>query len=227
LALALETDRVSAFGGIVALNREMDEAAAQVVADLFLEVILAPSFTPEARAVIAKKKALRLITFDWKELKSRTSTEELRAIWGGYLAQEADFGFPELNDLKVVTKRAPSDDELAALKLAWKVCKHVRSNAIVFADARHTLGVGAGQMSRVDSAHIAVQKAAAAKLDLHGSACASDAYFPFRDGLDVAAQAGATSVIEPGGSVRDEEVIAAANEQNISMVFTGRRHFKH
>ncbi len=227
LELALETDRVSAFGGIVALNREMDEKAASVVADMFLEVILAPSFTAETRAVFARKKALRLITFDWNELKSRTGTEELRVIWGGYLAQEADFGFPELDSLKVVTKRAPSEPELAALKLAWTVCKHVRSNAIVFSDARHTLGIGAGQMSRVDSAHIAVRKAAAANLDLHGSACASDAFFPFRDGLDVAAQAGATAVIQPGGSVRDEDVIAAADEQNVAMVFTGRRHFKH
>ncbi|HEY3295890.1 MAG TPA: bifunctional phosphoribosylaminoimidazolecarboxamide formyltransferase/IMP cyclohydrolase [bacterium] len=227
LELALETDRVSAFGGIVALNREMDEAAATVVADMFLEVILAPSFTAEARAVFAKKKALRLISFDWNELKSRTSTEELRVIWGGYLAQEADFGFPEFANLKTVTKRAPTEQESAAMKLAWKVCKHVRSNAIVFADAKHTLGIGAGQMSRVDSAHIAVQKAGASNLDLHGSACASDAFFPFRDGLDVAAQAGATAVIQPGGSVRDEDVIAAADEQNVAMVFTGRRHFKH
>jgi phosphoribosylaminoimidazolecarboxamide formyltransferase / IMP cyclohydrolase len=227
LESALETDRVSAFGGIVALNREMDEAAAKVLADMFLEVILAPSFTDEARAVIAKKKALRLISFDWQELRARTSTEELRVIWGGYLAQEADFGFPEFDNLKVATKRAPSDAERAAMTLAWKVCKHVRSNAIVFADAHHTLGIGAGQMSRVDSARIAVQKAAAANLDLHGSACASDAYFPFRDGLDVVAQAGATAVIQPGGSVRDEDVIVAANEQNVAMVFTGRRHFRH
>jgi phosphoribosylaminoimidazolecarboxamide formyltransferase/IMP cyclohydrolase len=227
LALALETDRVSAFGGIVALNREMDEACASAVADMFLEVVLAPSFTPEARAVFAKKKALRLITFDWDELKRRSGGEELRAIWGGYLAQEADFGFPELDNLKVVTKRAPTEQERAAMILGWKVCKHVRSNAIVFADAKHTLGIGAGQMSRVDSARIAVQKAAAAKLDLHGSACASDAFFPFRDGLDVAAEAGAAVVIQPGGSVRDEDVIAAADEQNLAMVFTGRRHFKH
>jgi len=227
LSRALETDRVSAFGGIVALNREMDEACATSVADMFLEVVLAPSFTAEARAVFARKKALRLITFDLDELKRRSGTEELRAIWGGYLAQEADFGFPELDNLKVVTRRAPTSEEEAAMVLAWKVCKHVRSNAIVYADAKHTLGIGAGQMSRVDSARIAVQKAAAAKLDLHGCACASDAFFPFRDGLDVAAEAGATVVIQPGGSVRDEDVIAAANEQNIAMVFTGRRHFKH
>lgn len=227
LSLALETDRVSAFGGIVALNREMDGKTADVLADMFLEVILAPHFTDEARAVFAKKKALRLITFDWNELKSRPALTEMRPIWGGYLAQDADFGMPELHDLKVVTKRAPTSGEMTALKLAWKVCKHVRSNAIVFADAKHTLGIGAGQMSRVDSAHIAVQKAAAAKLELFGSACASDAFFPFRDGLDVAARAGATAVIQPGGSVRDDEVIAAADEHGLAMVFTGRRHFRH
>jgi phosphoribosylaminoimidazolecarboxamide formyltransferase/IMP cyclohydrolase len=227
LELALQTDRVSAFGGIVALNREMDEAAANVLADMFLEVILAPSFTPEARAVFVKKKALRLITFDLAELKSRVGGEELRAIWGGYLAQDMDFGFPEFDNLKVATKRAPTKDELVAMKLAWRVCKHVRSNAIVFADAKHTLGIGAGQMSRVDSANIAVQKAAAAKLNLHGSACASDAFFPFRDAFDVAAKAGASAVIQPGGSVRDEDTITAADEQNVAMVFTGRRHFKH
>jgi phosphoribosylaminoimidazolecarboxamide formyltransferase/IMP cyclohydrolase len=227
LALALETDRVSAFGGIVALNREMDGTTAEVMSDLFLEVILAPHFTDDARAVFAKKKALRLITFDWQELKNRPVLREIRPVWGGYLAQDADFGLPELGNLKIVTKRAPANRELAAMTLAWKVCKHVRSNAIVFADEKHTLGVGAGQMSRVDSARIAVEKAAAAKLDLAGCACASDAFFPFRDGLDVAARAGATAVIQPGGSVRDDEVIAAADEHGMTMVFTGRRHFRH
>lgn len=227
LSLALETDRVSAFGGIIALNRIMDGKTAEVVADHFLEVVLAPHFTDEARAVFAKKKALRLITFEWDELKARTGLIEIRPVWGGYLAQEADFGLPELNDYKVVTKRKPTATEISAMTLGWKVCKHVRSNAIVFADARHTLGIGAGQMSRVDSAQIAVQKAGVAKLDLCGCACASDAFFPFRDGLDVAARAGATAVIQPGGSVRDDEVIAAADEHGMTMVFTGRRHFRH
>ena len=227
LALALETDRVSAFGGIVALNREMDGKTADVLADMFLEVILAPHFADEARNVFARKKALRLITFDWSELKTRRVLKEVRPVWGGYLAQDADFGLPELHDLKVVTKRAPTSGEMTALTLAWKVCKHVRSNAIVFADAKHTLGIGAGQMSRVDSVQIAVQKAVAAKLELFGSACASDAFFPFRDGLDVAARAGATAVIQPGGSVRDDEVIATADEHGMTMIFTGRRHFRH
>lgn len=227
LHLALETDRVSAFGGIVASNRTIDGTAARVVADMFLEVILAPDFTDEARAVFAKKKGLRLLTFDWAMLRDRMSGRELRPIWGGYLAQDADFGLPELHDLKVVTRRSPTETERQALELAWRVCKHVRSNAIVFSDARHTLGIGAGQMSRVDSARIAVEKAAAAELSLTDSVCASDAFFPFRDGLDIAARAGATAVIQPGGSVRDKEVIAAADEQNIAMVFTGRRHFRH
>ena len=227
LNLALETDRVSAFGGIIAVNRTLDGTAARVVADMFLEVILAPEFTDEARAVFAKKKGLRLLTFDWAALGKRTSGRELRPVWGGYLAQDADFGLPELADLKVVTKRPPSEMELRALELAWKVCKHVRSNAIVFGDARHTIGIGAGQMSRVDSARIAVDKAAAAGLSLTGCVCASDAFFPFRDGLDIAARAGATAGIQPGGSVRAAEVIVAADEQNIAMVFTGRRHFRH
>ncbi|MFZ5434580.1 MAG: bifunctional phosphoribosylaminoimidazolecarboxamide formyltransferase/IMP cyclohydrolase [Calditrichota bacterium] len=227
LKLALETDKVSAFGGIVSLNREMDAATAAVVADMFLEVILAPAFTPEARAVFAKKKALRLLTFDWTALRNRPVLQELRPVWGGYIGQDADFGLPELENYTVVTKRHPTDAERKALALAWKVCKHVRSNAIVFGDERHTLGVGAGQMSRVDSARIAVEKAAAAGLSLEGSVCASDAFFPFRDGLDVIARAGAKAVIQPGGSVRDDEVIAAADEHGVAMVFTGRRHFRH
>ena len=227
LKLALETDRVSAFGGIVALNREMDEHTAAVISDIFLEIVLAPSFTPEARAALAKKKALRLITYDWKALRFRPVGTEVRQVWGGYLMQDADHGLPELENVRVVTKRPPSAQELSALFLAWKVCKHVRSNAIVFSNHHHTLGIGAGQMSRVDSAQLAVRKADAAKLSLKGSVCASDAFFPFRDGLDVAAEAGATAMIQPGGSVRDDEVIAAADEHEMAMVFTGRRHFRH
>jgi phosphoribosylaminoimidazolecarboxamide formyltransferase/IMP cyclohydrolase len=227
LKLALETDRVSAFGGIVALNRELDADTAALLSDIFLEIILAPSFTLEARAALAKKKALRLMTYDWNALRYRHASAEIRQIWGGYLVQDTDFGLPELDNLKVVTKRAPTGQELAGLALAWKVCKHVRSNAIVFSDHQHTLGVGAGQMSRVDSAQLAVRKAQAANLNLTGSVCASDAFFPFRDGLDVAAEAGATAMIQPGGSVRDEEVIAAADEHDLAMVFTSRRHFRH
>ena len=218
---------MSAFGGIVALNREMDKHAASVIGDIFLEIVLAPGFTAEAKAVLAKKKALRLITYDWKALLYRPAAAEIRQVWGGYLMQEADHSLPELDSLRVVTKRPPTAQELSALILAWKVCKHVRSNAIVFGDHHHTLGIGAGQMSRVDSAQLAVRKAEAAGLKLRGSVCASDAFFPFRDGLDVAAEAGATAMIQPGGSVRDEEVIAAADEHDMAMVFTGRRHFRH
>lgn len=175
----------------------------------------------------AKKKSLRVLTYDSEELHKAENGKELRSVWGGFLRQESDEGFPELANLQTVTKRAPTPNEIEALELAWRVCKHVRSNAIVFADAVHTLGIGAGQMSRVDSVEIAVRKATKAGLSLMGSACASDAFFPFRDGLDAAARAGATAIIQPGGSVRDSEVIEAAIEQNVAMVFTGRRHFRH
>jgi phosphoribosylaminoimidazolecarboxamide formyltransferase/IMP cyclohydrolase len=224
---ALETDPVSAFGGIVALTKPMDKETAHILAEIFLEVILAPQIGEEALAEFAKKKSLRILTYDIEDLRSFGNGKDMRAVWGGYLRQESDERFPELSDLQVVTKRAPTPSEMEALELAWRVCKHVRSNAIVFADAVHTLGIGAGQMSRVDSVEIAVRKATKAGLSLIGSACASDAFFPFRDGLDAAARAGATAVIEPGGSVRDAEVIEAANEQNVAMVFTGRRHFRH
>lgn len=227
IELALATDRTSAFGGIVALNRPLDRAAALALQDIFLEIILAPTITPEAREIFVKKKSLRLLEFDWSKLIQPLASTELRAIWGGYLLQTVDDGLPELEASRVVTRRSPTSQEWEALTLAWKVCKHVRSNAIVFANHHHTLGIGAGQMSRIDSAEIAVRKAHKAALDLAGSACASDAFFPFRDGLDIVAKAGATCVIQPGGSVRDDEVIAAADEQNIAMIFTGRRHFRH
>lgn len=224
---ALLTDPVSAFGGIVAVNRTLDELAASRLSDIFLEIVLAPEFTEGAREVFAKKKALRLLTYDFDALSARKPASELRAIWGGYLLQDRDHGFPEWSGFRVVTKREPNDDELAAMLLGWKVAKHVRSNAIVFANRRGTLGIGAGQMSRVDSTRFATLKAEAAGISLLGSTCASDAFFPFRDGLDLVARAGATAVVQPGGSVRDEEVIAAANEHNLAMIFTGRRHFKH
>ncbi|MCB9366099.1 MAG: bifunctional phosphoribosylaminoimidazolecarboxamide formyltransferase/IMP cyclohydrolase [Calditrichaeota bacterium] len=227
IEIALLTDPLSAFGGIVALNRPLDELAATRLSDIFLEIILAPEFTSEARKVLAKKKSLRLITFDQDALLARKSVTEIRPVWGGYLMQDRDHGFPEWNDYQVVTNREPSPDEFAALKLGWVVAKHVRSNAIVFANKSGTLGVGAGQMSRVDSTRFAMLKAEAAGLSLNGSICASDAFFPFRDGLDLIARAGATAVVQPGGSVRDDEVISAANEHNIAMIFTGRRHFKH
>lgn len=224
---ALETDRVSAFGGIVALTKSLDEETAGILSEMFLEVILAPEVSEAALKAFKKKKSLRIMTYDIEALRASKGSGESRAVWGGYLQQESDEGFPELSDLKVVTKRQPTPDEMEALELAWRVCKHVRSNAIVFADAVHTLGIGAGQMSRVDSVELAVKKATKAGLTLQGAVCASDAFFPFRDGLDAAVRAGATAVIEPGGSVRDDEVIQAADEQNVAMVFTGRRHFRH
>jgi phosphoribosylaminoimidazolecarboxamide formyltransferase/IMP cyclohydrolase len=224
---ALETDPVSAFGGIVALTRALDKETAQILAEIFLEVILAPTVAQDALAEFARKKSLRILTFDMEDLRKLEGRKELRGVWGGFLRQESDEGFPEFAELKVVTKRAPTPNEMEALELAWRVCKHVRSNAIVFADSIHTLGIGAGQMSRVDSVEIAVRKATKAGLSLRGSACASDAFFPFRDGLDAAARAGATAIIQPGGSVRDAEVIEAADEQNVAMIFTGRRHFRH
>lgn len=224
---ALQTDPVSAFGGIVALTKPLDQETAEILAEIFLEVILAPSLTEEALTEFAKKKSLRILTYELGELRKPSAAAELRSVWGGFLKQESDEGFPELADLKIVTKRAPSPDELEALELAWRVCKHVRSNAIVFADAVRTLGIGAGQMSRVDSVEVAIRKATKSGLTLVGSVCASDAFFPFRDGLDAAVRAGATAVIQPGGSVRDDEVIQAADEQNVAMVFTGRRHFRH
>ncbi|MBK6766281.1 MAG: bifunctional phosphoribosylaminoimidazolecarboxamide formyltransferase/IMP cyclohydrolase [bacterium] len=227
IEIALLTDPVSAFGGIVAVNRPLDEDAASRLSDIFLEIILAPSFTDGARATLAKKKALRLITFNLDELYAHKPKQELRAIWGGFLLQDKDRGFEEWKTARVVTKREPTPEELAALQLGWTVAKHVRSNAIVFSSRHGTLGIGAGQMSRVDSTRFAVLKAEAAGLSLRGSVCASDAFFPFRDGVDHVANAGATAIVQPGGSVRDEEVIAAANEHNVAMIFTGRRHFKH
>lgn len=224
---ALETDPVSAFGGIVALTKPLDGETAEILAGIFLEVVLAPSVSEEALTEFAKKKSLRILTYDLQELRKPAAVEDLRSVWGGVLKQESDEGFPELGDSKVVTKRAPTADEMEALELAWRVCKHVRSNGIVFADAVHTLGIGAGQMSRVDSVEVAIRKATKSGLTLVGSVCASDAFFPFRDGLDAAARAGATAVIQPGGSRRDSEVIEAADEQNVAMVFTGRRHFRH
>ncbi len=224
---ALETDSVSAFGGIVALTKPLDKETAQILAEIFLEVVLVPEIGAEALAQFAKKRSLRILAYDVEELRKARGGEDLRAVWGGFLRQERDEGFPELANLQVVTKRVPTPIEIEAMELAWRVCKHVRSNAIVFADAVHTLGIGAGQTSRIDSVEIAVRKATNAGLSLMGSVCASDAFFPFRDGLDAAARAGATAMIQPGGSVRDAEVIEAANEQNVAMVFTGRRHFRH
>jgi phosphoribosylaminoimidazolecarboxamide formyltransferase/IMP cyclohydrolase len=219
---ARDTDPVSAYGGIVAVNRQVDAALARDMSETFLECVIAPSYAPEALAVLAPKKNLRLLALDVSG--DVAGALELRSVAGGVLVQARDTAAASTAASKVVSKRAPSPEEVADLDFAWRVCKHVKSNAIVFASRGRTLGVGAGQMSRVDSVRIAVSKA---RSSLKGSVVASDAFFPFRDGVDEAAKAGAAAVIEPGGSVRDEECIAAANEHGMVMVFTGERHFRH
>ena len=232
-AKAFKTDPTSAFGGIIALNRELDAAGAALIVNQFVEVLMAPGFTPEALAIIAAKRAsarvLRIAlppggATAWEQGRN---AQDAKRIGSGLLIQSADNHDLSPEALKVVTLRQPTPQQLEDLLFAWKVAKHVKSNAIVFCANGMTLGVGAGQMSRIDSARIAGIKAENAKLSLAGSAVASDAFFPFRDGLDVVIDAGAASVIQPGGSVRDAEVIAAANERGIGMVFTGVRHFRH
>jgi phosphoribosylaminoimidazolecarboxamide formyltransferase/IMP cyclohydrolase len=220
---ALDCDPLSAFGGIIALNRRVDAAAAKAVAEVFVEAVIAPGFEPEAKKALAKKPNVRVMDMDTTSIH-KVKGFDLRRIMGGLLAQEWDLHRLEQDKCEVVTKRKPTEDEWKALELAFTVAKHVKSNAVVFANADQTVGVGAGQMSRVDAARFAVLKA---KLPLKGTAAASDAFFPFRDGLDEVAKAGATAVIQPGGSVKDEEVIAAADEHGLAMVFTGVRNFRH
>jgi phosphoribosylaminoimidazolecarboxamide formyltransferase/IMP cyclohydrolase len=218
---ALATDPVSAFGGIVAFNCPVDQASARAVIEIFTEVIVAPDFDKEAREILKQKKNLRVLRC-WPD--PHKETVEYKHISGGMLVQTRDTHQMKREDLKVVTKRAPTEKELDDLVFAWTVCKHTKSNAIVYARDEQTVGVGAGQMSRIDSVKIAAMRA---RLPVSGSVMASDAFFPFRDGIDEAAKHGIVAVIQPGGSVRDQEVIAAANEHDISMVFTGVRHFKH
>ncbi len=230
---AFDCDRTSAFGGIVALNQPLDAETAQEITGIFTEVVIAPGASDEAKAIFAAKKNLRLLTTDG--LPDVTiGGKTVRQVAGGLLVQDKDNGFVGLDDLKVVTQKAPTDEQMRDLLFAWKVAKHVKSNAIVYVKDGATVGVGAGQMSRVDSALIAAKKAErmADVLNLPqpltiGSAVASDAFFPFPDGLMEAAEAGATCVIQPGGSMRDDEVIAAADEAGLAMVFTGMRHFRH
>ncbi|MFN3414741.1 MAG: bifunctional phosphoribosylaminoimidazolecarboxamide formyltransferase/IMP cyclohydrolase [Caldimonas sp.] len=231
-AKAFKTDPTSAFGGIIAFNRAVDGAAAQLVAKQFVEVLIAPGFSEEARAIFASKSNTRLLEIAlppggataWEQGRNLM---DAKRVGSGLLLQTADNREVRLDELKVVTKKQPTPEQLADLLFAWRVAKYVKSNAIVFCGGGMTLGVGAGQMSRIDSARIASIKAGNAGLSLQGSAVASDAFFPFRDGLDVVCDAGATCVIQPGGSVRDDEVIAAANERGIAMVLTGVRHFRH
>ena len=222
---AYATDRQAPFGGIIVVNNTLDLGLAQKIGEIFCEVIIAPGFTDEAREVFAKKKNLRLLVS--KAGFGAETLQEIRSVPGGYLAQDRDQKKINPKAFEVVTKRQPSDEEWRSMLFGWRVVRHVKSNAIVYAGDECTLGVGAGQMSRVDSSRIAVWKAGEAKLPLTGSSVASDAFFPFADGLIAAAEAGATAAIQPGGSVRDEEVIAAANERNLAMVFTKNRHFKH
>jgi len=224
---AVATDPRSAFGGVIAVNRSFQADLAKAMADLFLEVVAAPSFVSDALEILAKKKKLRILETHIPPAPEEAAGPDIRRIRGGLLVQDWDEGFPELENAKVVTKRKPTDDEMRGLVFGWKVVKHVKSNAVIFCNQFATLGIGAGQMSRVDSARFAALKAQDAQLDLTGSVAASDAFFPFRDGLDAIASVGATAVIQPGGSIRDQEVIDAADEHNITMVFTGRRHFRH
>ncbi|MDX5411393.1 MAG: bifunctional phosphoribosylaminoimidazolecarboxamide formyltransferase/IMP cyclohydrolase [Thauera sp.] len=221
---AFSTDPTSAFGGIIAFNGEVDRAAAEAVSAQFLEVLIAPSYSADALELLAGKKNVRVLTCP---LGQPAGAFDYKRVGGGLLVQSADEARIQVADLKVVTQRAPTEAEMRDMLFAWRVAKYVKSNAIVYCKDGMTIGVGAGQMSRVDSARIAKIKAENAGLQIAGCVVASDAFFPFRDGLDVLAQAGATAVIQPGGSMRDEEVIAAANEQNIAMVFTGFRHFRH
>jgi len=220
---ALATDPVSAFGGVLAFNRAIDAATAEEVAKLFVECIAAPGFDERAKAIFAAKKNLRLLELPPGGLEPGRELQ-LKPILGGMLVQQPDLGELVEDQLKIVTKRAPAAAEMQTMRFAWKVCKHVKSNAIVFAKDGATLGVGAGQMSRVDSVKIAVMKA---QSSLAGSVVASDAFFPFPDGLEEAAKAGAVAVIQPGGSVRDNDVIAAADRLGMAMVFTAIRHFLH
>jgi phosphoribosylaminoimidazolecarboxamide formyltransferase/IMP cyclohydrolase len=224
---ARETDPISAFGGVIAFNVNVDLTAAKEITATFVEVVVAPGFEPDALAELKRKKDLRLLEVGPLSLDARTELDwiDLKKIVGGLILQDRDLGaIPDVRVLKVASKRTPTPAEYDALAFAWKVCKHVKSNAIVFARPDRTIGIGAGQMSRVDSVKLATLKAASS---LKGCVMASDAFFPFRDGIDAAAQAGITAVIQPGGSIRDEEVTKAVDEQDMTMVLTGMRHFRH
>ncbi|MDH4229668.1 MAG: bifunctional phosphoribosylaminoimidazolecarboxamide formyltransferase/IMP cyclohydrolase [Nitrospirota bacterium] len=221
--LARDTDPISAFGGVLAFNREVDAATAREIASTFVEVVIAPGYSKEALGELATKKNVRLLSVG--DLTRTVGGMDLKRVVGGLIYQDRDLGMvPDVRALEVVSNRAPTDEEYRSMAFAWKVCKHVKSNAIVYVRGEHAVGIGAGQMSRVDSAKLAVLKA---NFPLQGTAMASDAFFPFRDGIDAAADVGVSAVIQPGGSVRDEEVIQAANDHGMAMVFTAMRHFRH
>ena len=223
---AFATDKQAPFGGIIITNRRLTEPLAKAISEIFSEVIIAPAFNDEAFALLSKKKNLRLMVNGEASVPA-PGLEIRSAVGDSFLLQRGDADTVSTADWKVVTQRAPTDAQRAALLFGWRVVKHVKSNAIVYAAADRTLGIGAGQMSRVDSSRIAIWKASEAKLSLKGSIVASDAFFPFPDGLIAAAEAGATAAIQPGGSVKDAQVIAAADERGLAMIFTGQRHFRH
>lgn len=222
---ALSADPVSAFGGIIGFNCRVDKNAAEEIAKIFTECILAPDYDEQALQVLQKKKNVRILCY--QKPPAGMDSIEIKTVSGGWLLQQQDQGIVKRDDCRVVSHRQPSESEWQAMLFGWKIVKHVKSNAVVFVNINKVVGVGAGQMSRVDSTELAVRKAANAQQDLSNSVVASDAFFPFRDGIEALAQAGATAVIQPGGSIRDEEVIEAANQNNLAMVFTGIRHFKH
>lgn len=225
---AYQTNPTSAFGGIIAFNRELDAATAQAIVERqFVEVIIAPSVSAQAADIVATKQNVRLLESGLWQQEHKTTQWDSKRVNGGLLVQERDQGMVSLQDLAVVSERQPTEDELRDALFCWKVAKYVKSNAIVYAKGNMTIGVGAGQMSRVYSAKIAGIKAADENLEVAGSVMASDAFFPFRDGIDAAAQAGIKCVIQPGGSMRDQEVIDAANEHGMAMIFTKMRHFHH
>jgi phosphoribosylaminoimidazolecarboxamide formyltransferase/IMP cyclohydrolase len=225
---ARASDPVSIFGGVIAFNRPVDEETANELKEIFLEIVLAPSFTPKAKAVLSSAKRLlniRLLELDMSD--KEVGGYDLRRVRGGLLVQDWDRGSVDVRHCKVVSKRQPTEEELSAMDFGWRVCRHVKSNAIVFTSADQVLGVGAGQMSRVDSVKLAVMRANTHGLDLRGSVVSSDAFFPFPDGVEEAAKAGAKAVIQPGGSIKDAEVIAVADQHGMAMVLTGMRHFRH
>ncbi len=230
---ALNCDQTSAFGGIIALNDTLDKETAEQISQIFTEVVIAPNATDEAKAIFANKKNLRLLTT--QGLPDMNDSGEIwRQVSGGYLIQDRDNGSINRNKLEVVTKRKPTENEISDMLFAWKVAKHVKSNAIVYVKDNATVGIGAGQMNRLDSTRIAARKSKDMSNNIGlsdsltiGSVVASDAFFPFSDGLLAAAEAGATAIIQPGGSMRDDEVISAANDAGLAMVFTNMRHFKH
>jgi phosphoribosylaminoimidazolecarboxamide formyltransferase/IMP cyclohydrolase len=223
---AFATDNVSPYGGIIAFNRKLDVETVEEVNKIFTEVIIAPDIEPEALELLRKKKDRRLIVADFAKMRDALG-KEYKSVAGGFLVQSTDIKMVSAEELQVVSSRKPTDDEIKVMLFAWKIVKHVKSNAIVYTAADRTLGIGCGQMSRVDSARIGAEKAAQMGLSLQGCVVASDAFFPFADGVEQAASVGATCVIQPGGSIRDADAIAAADKHNLAMVFTGNRHFKH